>query len=726
MSPSRITNKHGRNMMHASDNKARNISGQAGSSGQVTPEQSPGQPSADYIQWLESRSMLYQAEHLSELIAGKSLQWRNAYGRPRPQDFVRAASVWFTSYPKATISHPDRSVLQTLGSKELLSTFKEIGIEGIHTGPMRRAGGITGREYTPSIDGLFDRIELTIDPLFGTDDEYVQMTRAATQSDIAVIGDLVPAHTGKGADFRLAELAYKNYEGLYTMVEIPEEDWELLGPVPEGEDSVNLTPETVQLLEDKGYIPGPTECIVFHDPGIKDTNWSATDTVTGVDGRRRRWVYLHVFKDGQPSLNWLDPTLGAQRVIMADVVHALHVLGASGLRLDASPLLGIETRPGLDKAWVEGHPLAEGGSNLIAMMIRKLGGYSFQELNQPLENLKKFSTWGPDLSYDFFTRPPYLYAMAVGDAGPLRLMLRLIQKQGLDQSILVHALQNHDELMFDVTHLRKHGNKKFRVNGEEMTGRAIYDGMYERAKDKIMGSEATCIREFSNLGFCGTLAGFAAAALGIPDPYNMTPSQKAEVQQLHLLAAVFNAMQPGVFALSGWDLVGALLVQPEELGSWLDDRDYRWMNRGAFDLMGVNPSATASNVGLPRAVAIYGTLPEQLRDPDSFASQLKRMFRARRGSRIAFSKLVSVPEVDKQGIVVMLLQRPEDLAWIITALNFGREPVGDAVRLPELAGKSPRLIFSTQREKAKGIQISDQGDFSLDLGPIQGEVFVVE
>ncbi|MGB6837411.1 MAG: maltose alpha-D-glucosyltransferase [Dehalococcoidia bacterium] len=713
-------------MMHASDNKARNISGQAGSSGQVTPEQSPGQPSADYIQWLESRSMLYQAEHLSELIAGKSLQWRNAYGRPRPQDFVRAASVWFTSYPKATISHPDRSVLQTLGSKELLSTFKEIGIEGIHTGPMRRAGGITGREYTPSIDGLFDRIELTIDPLFGTDDEYVQMTRAATQSDIAVIGDLVPAHTGKGADFRLAELAYKNYEGLYTMVEIPEEDWELLGPVPEGEDSVNLTPETVQLLEDKGYIPGPTECIVFHDPGIKDTNWSATDTVTGVDGRRRRWVYLHVFKDGQPSLNWLDPTLGAQRVIMADVVHALHVLGASGLRLDASPLLGIETRPGLDKAWVEGHPLAEGGSNLIAMMIRKLGGYSFQELNQPLENLKKFSTWGPDLSYDFFTRPPYLYAMAVGDAGPLRLMLRLIQKQGLDQSILVHALQNHDELMFDVTHLRKHGNKKFRVNGEEMTGRAIYDGMYERAKDKIMGSEATCIREFSNLGFCGTLAGFAAAALGIPDPYNMTPSQKAEVQQLHLLAAVFNAMQPGVFALSGWDLVGALLVQPEELGSWLDDRDYRWMNRGAFDLMGVNPSATASNVGLPRAVAIYGTLPEQLRDPDSFASQLKRMFRARRGSRIAFSKLVSVPEVDKQGIVVMLLQRPEDLAWIITALNFGREPVGDAVRLPELAGKSPRLIFSTQREKAKGIQISDQGDFSLDLGPIQGEVFVVE
>jgi maltose alpha-D-glucosyltransferase/alpha-amylase len=624
------------------------------------------------------------------------------------------------------ISHPDKSVVETLGSEELLSTFQDIGIDGIHTGPMRRAGGITARKYTPSIDGLFDRIELTIDPTFGTDDEYVQMTRTAKQFDVAIIGDLVPAHTGKGADFRLAERAYRNYEGLYTMIEIPEADWELLGSVPEGKDSVNLSLETVQLLEDKGYIPGPTECVVFHDPGIKDTNWSATDTVTGVDGRDRRWVYLHVFKDGQPSLNWLDPTLNAQRIVMADVVHALLVLGASGLRLDASPLLGIETRPGLDKAWVEGHPLAEGGSNLIAMMIRKLGGYSFQELNQPLENLKNFTTWGPDLSYDFFTRPPYLYAMAVGDAGPLRLMLRLIQKEGVDQGILVHALQNHDELMFDLTHLRRHGDEKFSVNGGETLGKTIYDRMYQQTKEKIIGSKRSNIQEFTNLGFCATLAGYAAAALDISDPYNMTPSQKSEVQQLHILAATFNAMQPGVFALSGWDLVGALLVKPEDLGSWLDDRDYRWTNRGAFDLMGVNPGAKASGGGLPRAVALYGTLPEQLRDPQSFVSKLKRMFRARKGSRIAFSKLISVPEVDSRGVVVMLLQRPEDLCWIITALNFGREPVADAVRLPELAGKSARLIFSTHREKAENIEISDNGDFPLNLEPIQGEVFVVD
>jgi maltose alpha-D-glucosyltransferase/alpha-amylase len=164
----------------------------------------------------------------------------------------------------------------------------------------------------------------------------------------------------------------------------------------------------------------------------------------------------------------------------------------------------------------------------------------------------------------------------------------------------------------------------------------------------------------------------------------------------------------------------------ESLGSWLDDRDYRWMNRGAFDLMGVNPGANTSRSGLPRAVAVYGALPEQLRDPNSFASELKRMLRARKESRIAFSKLISVPEVDSRGVVVMLLQQPEEPGWIITTLNFGRERVADTIRFPQLAGKSARLIFSTHREKAEGVQISDRGDFSLNLGPIQGEAFVVE
>ena len=118
------------------------------------------------------------------------------------------ASVWFAAYPPSIITRPEESVLATLGDPALWQTLTAIGVKGVHTGPMKRSGGIRGREYTPSIDGNFDRISNDIDPAFGTLDEFLRMTANATANGAIVIDDIIPGHTGKGADFRLAELGY--------------------------------------------------------------------------------------------------------------------------------------------------------------------------------------------------------------------------------------------------------------------------------------------------------------------------------------------------------------------------------------------------------------------------------------------------------------------------------------------------------------------------------------
>src|SRR5918911_2994503 len=199
-------------------------------------------------------------------------------------------------------------------------------------------------EVTQTIDGSFDRISLSIDPAFGTEEEFVAMSRAAAAHNAVVIDDIVPAHTGKGADFRLATMQYGDYPGLYHMIEIQKEDWPLLPEVPEGREVVNLSPATVDQLRDKGYIVGQLRRVIFFEPGVKETDWSATDVVVGVDGVARRWVYLHYFKEGQPSLNWLDPTFAAEQLIVGDALHALDDLGARGLRLDANGFLGVEPR----------------------------------------------------------------------------------------------------------------------------------------------------------------------------------------------------------------------------------------------------------------------------------------------------------------------------------------------------------------------------------------------
>ena len=76
-------------------------------------------------------------------------------------------------------------------------------------------------------------------------------------------------------------------------------------------------------------------------------------------------------------------------------------------------------------AWSEGHPLSEAANHLIASMIRKMGGFSFQELNLAMDDIKAMGESGADLSYDFVTRPAYHHALVTGDTEFLRLTLNL-------------------------------------------------------------------------------------------------------------------------------------------------------------------------------------------------------------------------------------------------------------------------------------------------------------
>ena len=91
---------------------------------------------------------------------------------------------------------------------------------------------------------------------------------------------------------------------------------------------VNLDADTEAALERAGYIIGRLQRVIFYEPGVKETNWSATRVVTGVDGVERRWVYLHYFKEGQPSINWLDPSFAGMRLVIGDALHALADLGS--------------------------------------------------------------------------------------------------------------------------------------------------------------------------------------------------------------------------------------------------------------------------------------------------------------------------------------------------------------------------------------------------------------
>jgi maltose alpha-D-glucosyltransferase/alpha-amylase len=636
------------------------------------------------VEWLQKESMLYQAAEASLSVSGHGVQWRHPFGEPQPREAVKKASVWLLDYPGSVITPEGKSVISTWGEPQLWKTLHDIGIELLHTGPLNRAGGVREREFTPTLDGWFDRISLDLDPDLGTEAEYRRMVAVAAEYEAVIAGDLVPLHTGLGADFHLATRNFRDYPGMYSMVQIDEKDWSLLPEVKGAWDVAHVSKDSAAQLTRKGYLPGLINSNDAAPQGKEWSGWSATGEIEGMDRKRRRWVYLHYFKPTQPALNWSDPSFAAQRAIVGDAVRTIVDRKTPIVRLDAVPFLGIEPKPGTTETLHFKHPLSVTGTDTLAYSIRKLGGWSFHELNVPLETLKKFTRHGPDLSYDFFTRAQCLDALLTEDAGALRLAFRWLLEADVQPVSLVHDLQNHDEITYQLVEPEHRKDETFDIGGRSQTGKQLRDRMLDDMRTGVAGKTAPWNKLYrpERDGVATTFAGFVAPALGVKDPYHATDDEVREIRRGHLLLTAANALQPGVFSLSSWDLVGALPIPEERVKDRIEDGDYRWINRGGVDLMGAAPDVKGSAFGLPRAQSLYGPVPTQLRDPESFASQLKVLLAARHKYRVAEAELLDVLEPKSKGLCLLLLRLPgEEIA--LTALNFGRQEVDEVIELPQ-------------------------------------------
>jgi len=352
-------------------------------------------------------------------------------------------------------------------------------------------------------------------------------------------------------------------------------------------------------------------------------------------------------------------------------------------------------------------------------MVRKLGGFTFQELGLPLDNLREMARGGADLSYDFVTRPAYDDALVMGDAGLLRLMHELMQQYNIDPAGLIHALQNHDELTMGMAHFTgAHQDELFAFRGQQLPGKRLRAIVHEEMFSRLIGARAPYNLQFGD-GVACTTASLITATLGLGDISKLTPADVQRVQRLHLLLAFYNAFQPGVFALSGWDLVGALTLPAAAVRERLADGDTRWINRGAYDLLGSNPQATRSQAGLPLAVALYGPLPEQLKRSDSFASRLARMLKVRADLRLYAARVLDVPSVRAQGLLVLVHELPQDAGIEVTAINFGREPVDESVIIHGAAAGAKAL--DVLDPKAGTLAVAEGGSLRLQLGAFEGK-----
>jgi hypothetical protein len=295
-----------------------------------------------------------------------------------------------------------------------------------------------------------------------------------------------------------------------------------------------------------------------------------------------------------------------------------------------------------------------------------------------------------------------------------------MQKYGIKPSGLIHAMQNHDEITYELVHFTVHPDEKFTMDGKTMTGKELREKIVDEMHSIGVGENAPYNRLSGN-GLCTTYTGLAAAALGIKDIYSLTAPQKDEIKKAHLLLAMYNAMQPGVFAVSGWDLVGALPLPLSEIKTFTADGDYRWINRGAYDLTGLTAAVKTDN-GLPKAEALYGSLPEQLKDPSSFAYRLKLMLNAREKYGVATSEFTGLAETSAPGVIAMVNRLENNAGTEITVLNFGKERARENIFVKGLSGKHTLDIITGKEEKP----VSGKDILTVDLDGWEGKALLIK
>jgi trehalose synthase len=219
-----------------------------------------------------------------------------------------------------------------------------------------------------------------------------------------------------------------------------------------------------------------------------------------------------------------------------------------------------------------------------------------------------------------------------------------------------------------------------------------------------------------------------AAVRGLATLDEITDEHVEEIRRAHLLLAMFNAWQPGVFALSGWDLLGMLPVPADHVGDLIETGDTRWIHRGAHDLMDVAPDATTSSSGMPRGRSLYGSLPAQLEQEDSFASGLRTILATRRDHDIAAATQIDVPDVAHPGMLVMVHRLDggdptrEGAPLQVTVLNFTDEQISGTVHSTAFAPRMAVLDATTGGEIGF---VDDLQSFSIWLGAYGGMFLVL-
>jgi maltose alpha-D-glucosyltransferase/alpha-amylase len=275
---------------------------------------------------------------------------------------------------------------------------------------------------------------------------------------------------------------------------------------------------------------------------------------------------------------------------------------------------------------------------------------------------------------DTLTRPALLHALIAEDAEALKLIYRLFLEEGIETKRLVHVLQPFDQFTYDWDELLLHPRKKFKYYEEVLTGEALRIRLLKEDADRIGTVQPA------------TWPSYCAAALNV----NSYEKNREDIGQLHLLLAFFYALQPGAFSFSVSDLLGMVGAQK-------------------VDLMKANENT------------LYASLPGQLKNPKSFALQLRKILDVRREQELSTAELLAVPQTKERGLMILIHRLRGGMTQLL-ALNFGRSAAEQVLEMPAIRQTTAIDLMTGLAEK-KPLESST---IRLSLPPLSGKIILFQ
>lgn len=381
----------------------------------------------------------------------------------------------------------------------------------------------------------------------------------------------------------------------------------------------------------------------------------------------------------QSAWNVTGPILGADHVTRrwiylrdARGFPRLNWLNPSfgALRLAAGDSLYSMLRLGQSILQLENLPLNT--QETLSLTIRKLKGFSAALSQAGIESM----TGPTDVTLDHLTPIAALHAVIAEDAEALRLIYNLLLSYEIQPKRLVHALEPFGRLPNDWAEFINSPERIYSYYNTEEMGQTLRKRFLDEDRAKIKGEERSwrCLSNLSDVSF------------------KDVEKKRDAVFALQMTLTKFFALQPGIFSLSPQDLLGAFQTDTK------------------VDLLGGNVDC------------LYSCAPNQLLNPTSFASQLKKILRVRKDLSLEKARLTGVVAAENKGLLLLQFSLPQSGKCALLTVNFSRKAVTETLESPEYAHATAiDPIAGLAENKAFASSF-----FSLKLDPLSTKLILFE